>query len=157
MKKMKADMEKSIAEMRKSMSAMDSETKKAMEESIKGMRAQMERMEKDSGQRDLMRQMAEMSIADDIKRYEGELKEWEQKYPVDLRTLIKKRINEFLATSADIDFSAKLTPRDDKLIFVKGEYEQKSSEWKICFRAGKEGTAAARVFAKAWLAELEKK
>jgi hypothetical protein len=49
-----------------------------------------------------------------------------------------------------------LTPRGDKMVFVKEAYQQKSAYCKMCFRAGKEATEAARAFASAWLAELEK-
>jgi len=155
-KKMKADMEKNIAEMRKNMAAMDAETKKAMEGAIKEMRAQMEKMEKDPGQRDLMRQIAEMSAAEDQKHYDGELKTWEEKFPADPRALIKRRIGEFLAASADVDYAAKLVPRGDLLVFADEGYERKPAAWKLCFRAGREATATARAFAKVWLAELGK-
>lgn len=42
-----------------------------------------------------------------------------------------------------------------KLRFVKPEYERKSSEWKLAYRAGKASTEKARAFAAAWLAELK--
>ncbi len=153
-KRMKADTEKSIAEMRKNMAAMDAETKKTMEGVIKEMRAQLERMEKDPGQRDLMRQMTEMSAVEDRKRHENELKEWELRYPADSRVLIKKRINDFLVMSAGVDFTAKLVPRGELAVFADEGYEEKPSDWKLCFRAGKEATTAARAFAKDWLSEL---
>jgi hypothetical protein len=155
-RKMKADMEKSIAEMRKGMAAMDAETKKVMEASIREMRAQMERMESDPQQKEYMRQATEMTAAEDQKRHAEELQEWERRYPADPRALIRKRINDFLVVSAGVDFSAKLTPRGDKMIFAREDYEQKPPEWKLCFRAGKEATAAARAFAKDWLSELER-
>jgi hypothetical protein len=41
--------------------------------------------------------------------------------------------------------------------FANEDYEGKPAEWKICFRAGKEATEAARAFARSWLTELEKK
>ena len=138
------------------MAALDAETRKTMEAGIQQMRAQMEAMEKDPQQKELMRQMTEMARAEDKKRYEEQLKAWEEKFPAEPRVLIKKRINDFLAASADVDFSAKLLPRGDKMVFANEEYEQKPPEWKVCFRAGKEATEAARAFAKAWLAELEK-
>lgn len=156
LKKQKVDFEKQIAETRKSMAALDAETRKTMEASIQQMRAQMETMEKDPQQKELMLQMTEMTRAEDKKRYEEQLKAWEEKFPAEPRALIKKRINDFLAASDDVDFSAKLLPRGDKMIFANDEYEQKPSEWKVCFRAGREATETARAFAKAWLAELEK-
>jgi hypothetical protein len=154
LKKQKADFEKQIAATRKSMAALDAETRKTMEAGIQQMRAQMEAMEKDPQQKDLMRQMTEMARAEDKKRYEEQLKAWEEKFPAEPRVLIKKRINDFLAASADVDFSAKLLPRGDKMVFFNDEYEKKTPEWKICFRAGKEATDAARTFAKTWLGEL---
>jgi hypothetical protein len=154
--RMKADMEKSIAEMKKNMGAMDAEMKKVMEASIQAMRAQMKQMEEDPQQKQLMRQMAEMSAAEDKKGHEEKLKEWERRYPADPRSLIKSRIREFLAVSAGVDFAAKLLPRGDKMVFARDEYEQKPAEWKICFRAGKEATAAARAVAATWLAELDR-
>jgi len=156
MKRMKAEMEKNIAEMRKNLAAMNAEMKRTMEESIKAMRAQMEAMEKDPQQRDLMRQMTEMAVAEDKKRHGDRLREWDQRYPADPRVLIRKRIGDFLAASADVDYSAKLVSRGDKMVFANGAYEGKSAEWKLCYRAGKEATDAARAFARAWLAELDK-
>ena len=38
--------------------------------------------------------------------------------------------------------------------FENAAYEQKPSQWKMCFRAGKEATGAARATAQAWLKEL---
>ena len=156
MAKMNADMEKSIAEIRKSMAAMDGETKKAMEASILEMRAQMERMQKDEGQRKLMGQMVAMSDAEDKKRHEEKLKEWERRYPADARTLIRQRIRDFLEMSRGVDFGAKLVARKDKMVFADEKLEAKPAEWKLCFRAGKEATGAARAFAEGWLAELDK-
>ncbi len=156
MTKMKTEVEKNIAEMRKNMAGMDAEMKKQMEAVIKEMRAQMERMEKDPQQKKMMRQGMEMSVEEDKKRHEKDLAEWQQRYPADPRELIKKRIREFLAVSASVDFSARLEPRGKSMIFSREDYEKEPPEWKLCFRAGKEATAAARAFAAAWLAELEK-
>src|SRR4051812_20465529 len=62
-------------------------------------------------------------------------KENEKKYPSDGMELIKKRLTDFLAISASVDFDAKL---DGGNAFVNPEYEKKSLEWKMCYRAGKE-------------------
>lgn len=157
LKKMRSEMEKSIAEMKKNMAAMDAETKKTMEAAIKEMRAQMDKMGGDPQQLEYMRQATAMTAAEDRKSHEEALKEWEQRYPADLRALIRKRINEFLVLSAGVDFSAKLAPRGDRMVFANEEYERKPAEWKLCFRAGREATGAARRFAESWLLELEKR
>ena len=104
-----------------------------------------------------MRQATEMTAAEDKKRQEEELQEWERRYPADPRVLIKKRINDFLVMSAGVDFTAKLTPRGEQHgLCQRAITSSKPPEWKLCFRAGKEATAAARVFARDWLAELER-
>jgi hypothetical protein len=154
LKQQRADFEKQVAQMRSSMAGMDAAMKKTMEETIRQMRAQMEAMEKDPEQKKLMGQMSDMQRGEDKKQYEAQLKEWDEKFPADPRLLIKKRIIDFLSASAGVDYAAKLTPRGDKMVFVRDDYEQKSPEWKICFRAGKEASETARAFAKAWLAEL---
>ena len=78
----------------------------------------------------------------------------EKKYPQDPADMIRKRLTDFLAVSANVDFDAELTPART---FVRPEYEKKSSEWKMCFRAGRSVVEAARVEAQKWLDELNGK
>jgi len=68
---------------------------------------------------------------------------------------LKHRLEQFLELSADVDFTAETTGEGGARRFVKSEDEARSREWKMCFRAGPEATAAARAFAKEWLAGLE--
>lgn len=75
----------------------------------------------------------------------------EKKYPTDPNELVKTRLKDFLAISATVDFDAQLT---SYRTFVNSEYEKKSSEWKMCYRAGKEVVEAARIEAQKWLDEL---
>jgi hypothetical protein len=80
---------------------------------------------------------------------------WEKEYPEDPKSLIKNKLQEFLAVSSSVDFNAEITTNKyNKKIFVNPEYEKKSSEWKACFRAGKEVNAEARIFVQKWLKEL---
>lgn len=67
---------------------------------------------------------------------------------------LKKRLEAFLATTADVDFAAKTVDRGGMKFFENAEYESKPSEWKMCYRAGKETTEALRAFAQGWLDEL---
>lgn len=64
----------------------------------------------------------------------------------------RKTLREFLETASTVDFSAVL--KSNK-VFVKSEYEDESTLWKLIYRNGKEPTEVAVQFAKAWLAELE--
>ena len=78
----------------------------------------------------------------------------EKQYPSDPDELIKKRLTDFLAISATVDFDEKLT---DARMFVNPDYEKKSGQWKMCYRAGKEVVEAARAEAQKWLDELNEK
>lgn len=156
MKKQQAEFAKQVAEMRKNMAGLDAETRKTMEEAIKQMEAQMAAMQKDPDQMAAMRQGVEMQRQADKERYAEQVKVWEENYPADPRLLIRKRIEEFLELSADVNFEAKLVPSGSRMRFADDEYEDKPPDWKVCFRAGKEATMAAREFAQAWLAELAK-
>ncbi|TNE80051.1 MAG: hypothetical protein EP332_08860 [Bacteroidetes bacterium] len=72
-----------------------------------------------------------------------------------VKDMVKLRLEAFLAFTADIPFDANLVERNGKKYFVKEELEAKSSDWKQCFRAGKETIQAGRNFAEAWLKELK--
>src|SRR5258708_2398958 len=92
--------------------------------------------------------------ADRTRQYEQELATWKRDFPESAAPVIAKRLREFLAASADVDFAAKLTFRTGKMVFENQAYEQKPGQWKMCYRAGKEATTAARTAAQAWLKEL---
>jgi len=89
------------------------------------------------------------------EEYQKKLAEYERDYPKgDPRPLVKKRLQTFLDATKNVDFSAKLVKKDKMMIFAREEYENKDSNWKLAFRAGKEATEAARAFAQEWLKGL---
>jgi PAS domain-containing protein len=92
--------------------------------------------------------------AERTTQYEQELASWRRNFPESAAPLVAKRLREFLAASADVDFAATLTPRNGKMVFANPAYEQKPGQWKICYRAGKDATMAARAAVQAWLKEL---
>jgi hypothetical protein len=92
--------------------------------------------------------------ADRTARYREELATWTRTYPENAAPVLAKRLREFLAASADVDFAATLTPRNGRMVFENPAYEQKPGQWKLCYRAGKEATGAARAAVQAWLKEL---
>lgn len=155
LKKQRQEMETQAAEMRKAAAGMDAATRKTMEDAIKQMMAQIEAMEKDPEQKAQIKAMLEGQKAEAEARREEALAEWNKRTPADPKTLIRDRIREFLETSADVDFEAKLVKKG-LLFFENEDYEAKPASWKLCFRAGREAVAAARAFAESWLAELEK-
>ncbi|HEX8620284.1 MAG TPA: hypothetical protein VF911_22075 [Thermoanaerobaculia bacterium] len=98
--------------------------------------------------------------AEDIRSareyYNEQLGEWKENYPATGREMVKRRLREFLQESADVDYDAKLVRKGNKMRFANEQYEdEKSGEWKFCYRAGKASVEKARAFAKAWLTELK--
>ncbi len=73
----------------------------------------------------------------------------------DPNVTLRNRLQEFLDMSQDVDFDAATTGSGSSRRFVDAKYEAKSAQWKMCFRAGREATGAARTFAQEWLTELQ--
>ncbi|MEO6239503.1 MAG: hypothetical protein ABIQ52_21100 [Vicinamibacterales bacterium] len=135
---------------KKAIASLPAEQRAQLEESIKAMVAQMNTPE--------MRKMRLDAViadrADRTREHQEALANWTRDYPERPAPLIAKRLREFLAVSADVDFAATLTPRNGKMAFENAAYEQKPAPWKMGYRAGKDATAAARAAAQAWLKEL---
>ena len=92
-----------------------------------------------------------------MEQYNQQVAEWEATYPANnSNLLIKNCLETFLNQTKDVDFNSQTAiGQYGKTVFVKQEYERKNSLWKLCFRAGKETTDAARKFAQSWLSELK--
>jgi hypothetical protein len=86
--------------------------------------------------------------------YQRSLAEYDSKFPADPRTLITKRLHDFLEMSKDVAFDAKLVSTGGTMRFADPRFESKSDQWKLCYRAGKEPVDAARAFATDWLRQL---
>jgi hypothetical protein len=78
--------------------------------------------------------------------YEKQLADWENEYPSNHLLFVKKRLQQFLDETKDIDFAAELTVKNGKKIFINRAYESKGNRWKMAFRAGKEVVEPARAF-----------
>jgi hypothetical protein len=87
--------------------------------------------------------------------YEQALQNWEAQYPANHLLFVKQRLQQFLETTKDIDFSAATTVKNGKKYFVKAEYERKDNRWKMAFRAGKEVVEPARAFVEQWISEIK--
>lgn len=87
--------------------------------------------------------------------YDKQIAEWEEKYPASQLLFVKKRLQEFLAETEQIDFDAELTIKNGKKVFVNPAYESKSNRWKMAYRAGKEVIVSSRAFAQQWISEIK--
>jgi len=160
----RADMEKGIAEAKKNLASLPAnlspEMRKTMEATLQqviaSMTAQLAEMDKPQYTA-LMTQAAGAQSAAAERDQASRMKEYESRYPADPRPFIARRLRQFLDESATVDFGAKLVAAGKMMRFADPKYEEKSSDWKLCYRAGKEAVGTARTFAAAWLADLEKK
>lgn len=89
------------------------------------------------------------------KRYKERMQQWEKSYPENLNNFIGDKLKKMLDYTKGIDYNAALVEKYGKKRFVNPAYESKGTEWKQGFRAGKDITEPARVFAEKWLTELK--
>jgi flagellar biosynthesis GTPase FlhF len=151
----RAERRKSLEESKKNLAQLPAEMRPQMEATIKQMEAQFAKMDGDPQMVAMTRQGIEMERANEQKMYEQRVAAHEKRFPADPKVAIARRLQDFLTTSQDVDFSAKLVPAGSRMKFADPRYEDQRAEWKVCYRAGKEATAAARQAAQAWLAALK--
>jgi hypothetical protein len=123
---------------------------KAMLEQLKQMEATM----KDPAQQKMQRDMIVAERGDKDKQFQDDMKRWGEQFPADYNLLLAKRLHDFLALSADVNFDAKLKVENSVKVFADPQFEEKATEWKMCYRAGREATQAARAAATQWLKEI---
>ena len=144
--KQKAEREKSLAEAKKNLEKMPANLRSQMEATIKQMEEQFKAMDKDAQMQAITRQSIEMSRAEDQKNYQERLKAHDKAFPADPNVLIARRLREFLATSQDVDFGAKLVANGSQRRFADARYEDKSRDWKLWLSGGqgRNGRGAGR-------------
>jgi len=153
-----AEQRKSLEEMKKNVAAMSPDMQKQMAPVIKQMEATIEETAKNPEMARMIKQGAANEKVENQKKYEEAMAEFAKKYPADPRALIASRLHEFLNLTQNIPFDAKLTPGPEgRMRFADPQYEAKSTEWKMCFRAGREPVQAARAFVADWLHQIEGK
>ena len=138
--------------------------KKIYEEALAGYlqsKKQMEDMQKDPQMKEMMQQsgaLRKQQFEEDFKeetaQYNKEKADWLAKK--DPTVVLKNMLKQYITLTATVDFNAQLTTNQyGKKVFVSPDYQGKSSDWKMCFRAGKEVNEFAKAFAQQWLTELK--
>lgn len=149
-------MKKSIKQMEDAVKTGPAEFKKMYEENVKLQKKQLQEYEDPNNKMIKYQVQGEQSNYEyRKKRYEKEMKAWEESMPENPMMLVKKRLQQVLEITKDVDFDAELVEKYGKKRFVKPEYERKHSNWKYAFRAGKEVTEAVRAFAEQWIKEIK--
>ena len=151
--KQRAGFEEQVLAMRKLFDQITPEQRATLEEGWKDMRAQLTEMETGPRRAELEKALRQQRVSQERER-EVAMKELESVWPTDHRALIANRLRHFLDVSRDVAYDAKLIEKDGKQVFADPSLEARPKEWKMCFRAGKPATDAARAFAQKWLNDL---
>lgn len=153
-----AEQRQSVEEMKKNVAKMPPDMQKQMQATIQQMEASVEQQAKDPQMAAMLKQGIAQQAESDKKTYEKNMADYEAKFPADPKVLIASHLHKFLDLSKDVAFAAKLVPGGNgKMKFADPQYEGKSDQWKLCYRAGQEPVEAARAFATDWLRQIEKK
>lgn len=154
--KQRAGFEQQVEALRKQFvgDAITPEQKATLEEGFETMRAQFTAMETGPRKAEL-EGVLKTQRAEQISAHAAATKAFDAVYPADPRALVALRLRAFLDGTRDIDFTARLVEQGKVRKFADPALEARLAEWKMCFRAGKPATDAARQFATKWLADLK--
>lgn len=153
-KKERANFEAQVEGMRKLFDQITPEQIATLEKGWTEMRQRFDDMQSGSRRKEIEGVLKEQR--DELVREHDEAtKKLDAAFPADPRALVAMRLRRFLELTNDIDFNARLVEKDKKKLFADAAFEAKPAEWKLCFRAGKPATDAARAYAGKWLSDLQ--
>ena len=152
--KQRAGFEQQVAEMRKLFDQITPEQRATLEAGWTDMREQLTAMEKGPRREELDRALKGQRDLQ-IRQREQAMKQLDGMYPADPRALVALRLRKFLDVSRDVAYDAQIVEKEGKRVFADPALEARPAEWKMCFRAGKPATDAARTFAQKWLNDLQ--
>ena len=151
-----AELEKSIKDVEKNMPSFTPEVKKVMEPLLETQKNTLKDCrDPNSEMIEMMAQGEKMSVENDWKYYNEQVKKWEEEYPANANVFVKRRLQQYLDIVGTVDFSATLKDVNGKKKFVNAAYEYKSADWKKVYRAGKEVNDIAKPFVSGWIKELQ--
>lgn len=153
------------ANLRKQIAATtDPQMKKSLQEALDGYMEAKKQMDAQM-QSPEMKQMAADMVVNQRKQFEEDFKKeteaYKQKYAdwqlrKDPNNAVRKMLKKYLELAPTVDFNAQTTANQSGVkMFAKPEYQAKSGEWKMCYRAGKEVNDAVRPLVQQWLNELK--
>lgn len=151
-----AAMQKAVKDMEEIIRKADAATKPIFEKSLVDGKKQLKDAE-DPNNKSYIRYAKgyDEMVRFNQQGYDKQIADWEAKYPASHLLFVKKRLEEFLAETEQIDFDAELTTKNGKKVFVNPAYESKGNRWKMAYRAGKDVIATSRAFAQQWISEIK--
>ena len=151
--KQRAGFEAQVEQMRKLFDQITPEQRATLEAGWKDMRTQLTDLETGPKRAEFEKAVLQQRVVHERER-EIAMKELDAVWPADHRALIANRLRRFLELSKDVAYDAKLVDKGGTKVFADPALESKPKEWKMCFRAGKPATDAARSYAQKWLTDL---
>lgn len=146
---------KSVEDIEKSVKTADASMKPVFEKVLADAKKQLKEAEDPNNKYVAnYRKNYEAAVQQNKAGYDQLVARWEQEYPANHMLYVKKRLQNFLAETADIDFDAQTVEKNGKKYFVNRAYESKGSHWKMAYRAGKDVVTATREFVESWLKEV---
>lgn len=151
-----AEIERDITTAEADMKTASGDMKKLYEATIKMLKDEQKALKNpsDPNHRMYMENISEGESMDE-EQDKQQLKNFEASYPATAKEMVKIRLREFLAKTADIDFNAQLVQKGGLKKFADPRLEAKDGDWKRCYRAGQETIDAARAYAQKWLSDLK--
>lgn len=153
--KQRAGFEEQVEQMRKLFDQITPEQIATLERGWDDMRRQLTALETGPRRAELEAGLRQQRLAEVRAREEAQ-RQLDAQWPPDPRALVARRLRHFLDVSRDVAYEARLVDRDGRKVFADEALEARPREWKLCFRAGKPATDAARRFAQNWLNDLAK-
>ncbi len=151
--KQRSGFEAQVEQMRKLFDQITPEQRATLEAGWKDMRQQLADMETGPRRAELDQALREQRLAQ-VRERDDAVKQLDSVWPADARALVANRLRRFLQVSSDVAYDARLIDKDGRKVFADPALEARPREWKLCFRAGKQATDAARGFAGKWLNDL---
>jgi len=153
LKKQSDEQKQAAEESKQAIASLPPDQRKALEDALKSTTEMIAAMDTPE-QKQIRLEAIKAMRTERAQQYQQALTNWQREYPESPKPMIARRLREFLALSTDVDFAAELKSDGGRMLFANPAYQAKSAQWKMCFRAGKEATTAARAAVKAWLKEL---
>lgn len=151
-----ASYQKAVKDMEEVVKKADASLKPAFEKALTDGRKQLKDAE-DPNNKVYIRYAKgyEENVRFNQQNYDRQIADWEAEYPSSQLLFVKKRLQQFLNETENIDFAAELTVRNGIKVFVNPAYESKGNRWKMAYRAGKDVVTTARTFAQQWTSEIK--
>jgi hypothetical protein len=147
---------KSVQGMEETVKKADAQYKPLFQKSLDEARKQLKQIEDPNNEMYVSyRQNYDQAIKSLSQSNQKLLADWENEYPNNHLLFVKKRLQQFLEETNDVDFEATTIMKNGKKIFEKREYESKGRRWKMAYRAGKEVVGTSRVFVQQWVNEIK--